>query len=153
MTFSIPHIQEKRVHELLADIDDHKTTIRIHILQKMSLRLFMNVPNLTHSAPLFKECQVMPIQDQVKFRTVTMVYKILHSLTPTYMRELFTYPSEMSTRNTMYSKVNKWYITKQIVCVRRRALRYNGCIEFNKLPSDKQDCKTLASFKYIMQGV
>ncbi len=36
---------------------------RIHILQKISLRLIMNVPNLTHSAPLFKECQVMPIQD------------------------------------------------------------------------------------------
>ncbi len=33
----------------------------------------MNMPNLTHSAPLFKECQVMPNQDQVKFRTVTMV--------------------------------------------------------------------------------
>ncbi len=45
----------------------------IHILQMISVRLIMNVPNLTHSAPLFKECQVMQIQDRVKFRTVTMV--------------------------------------------------------------------------------
>ncbi len=85
----------------------------IHILQKISLRLIMNVPNLTHSAPLFKECQVMPIQDRVKLRTVTMVYKTLHSLTPTYMKELFTYQSEMSTRNSRYSKVNELYIPKQ----------------------------------------
>ncbi len=77
---------------------------RIHILQKISLGLIMNVPNLTHSAPLFKECQVMPIQGLVKFRTVTMVYKTLHSLTPTYTKELFTYQSEMSTRNIRYSK-------------------------------------------------
>ncbi len=80
---------------------------RIHILQKISLRLIINVPNLTHSAPLFKECQIMPIQDYVKIRTVTMVYKTLHSLTPTYMRELITYQSEMSTRNIMYSRANK----------------------------------------------
>ncbi len=62
----------------------------IYILQKISLRLIMNVPNLTHSVPLFKECQVMPIQDWVKFRTVTMVYKTLHSLTPTDMKDLLT---------------------------------------------------------------
>ncbi len=118
----------------------------------------MNIPNLTHSAPLFKECQVMPIHDRVKFRTVTMVFKTLHSLTPTYMKELFTYQSGMSTRNTRYSKANKLYVPKQNLCVSRRALRYNGCIKFNKLPSDIQDCKTLASFKckafkYIMWRV
>ncbi len=102
----------------------------------------MKVPNLTHSAPLFKECQVMIIQDQVKFRNVTMVYKTLHylthtyDLTSTYVKELFTYQSEMYTRNTWYSKANKLYVPKQILCVSRRALRYNGCIEFSKLPSD-----------------
>ncbi len=74
-----------------------------------------------------------------------MVYKTLHSLTPTYMKELFTYQSEMFTRNTRYSKANKLYVPKQKLCV-------------NKLPSDIQDCKTLASFKcnafkYIMQSV
>ncbi len=83
----------------------------------------------------------------------------LDSLTLTYMKEFFTHQSEMSTRNTRYSKVNKLYVPKQNLCVSRRALyRYNGCIEFNKLPSDIQDCKTLASFKckafkYIMQSV
>ncbi len=82
----------------------------------------MNVPNLTHSAPLFKECHVMPIQDWVKFRTVTMVYKTLHSLTPTYMKEFFTDQSDMSTRNTRYSKVNKLYVPKQNVCVRAEEL-------------------------------
>ncbi len=101
----------------------------IHILQKISLRLILNMPNLTHSAPLFKECQVIPIKDRVKFRTVTMVYKTLHSLTPTYMKELFTYQSEMSTRNTKYSNVNKLYVPNQNLCVSRRALRCNGCID------------------------
>ncbi len=64
----------------------------------------MNLPNLTHYASLFKECQIMPFQDRVKFRTVTMMYKTLHSLTPTYMKERFTYQFVMSTRNNRYSK-------------------------------------------------
>ncbi len=64
-------------------------SLSVSILQKISLRLIINMPNLTHSAPFFKECQVMPIQDRIKFRTVTMVYKTLHSLTPTYMKEVF----------------------------------------------------------------
>ncbi len=63
------------------------------------------------------------------------------------MKELFTYQSEMSTRNTKNSKANKLCVFKQTLCVSRRALRYNGCIEINKLPSDIQDCKTLVSFK------
>ncbi len=83
--------------------------------------------------------------------------KTLHSLTPTYMKELFTYQSEIPTRNTRYSKANKLYVPKQNLYVSKKALRYNGCIEF-KLPSDIQDCKTLASFKckafkYIMQSL
>ncbi len=74
------------------------------------------------------------------------------------MKELVIYQSEMSTRNTKYSKANKLYVPKQNFCVNRRALRYNGCIEFNKLPSDIQDCKTIAyfkckAFKYITQSV
>ncbi len=118
----------------------------------------MNELNLTHSAPLFKECQVMPIKDQVKFRTVIMVYKTLHSLTPIYMKELFTYQSEMSTRNTRYSKANILYVPKQNLCVSWQCVRYNGCIEFNKLPSDIQHCIMLTSFKfkafkYIMQSI
>ncbi len=86
---------------------------RIHILHKISLKLIMNMPNLTHSPPLFKECQVIPMQDRVKFRSVTMMYKTLDSLTSTYMKERFTYQSEISTRNTRYSKANKLYVSKQ----------------------------------------
>ncbi len=75
----------------------------------------MNMPNLTHSALHFKECQVMPIQDHVKFRTVKMVCNTLHSLTPIYTKELLTYQSEMCTRNTRYSKANKLYVPKALL--------------------------------------
>ncbi len=49
----------------------------------------MNVPKLTHSAPLFNECEIMTIQNRVKFRTATLVYKSLNGLTPIYMANMF----------------------------------------------------------------
>ncbi len=55
---------------------------RIFTLQKMALRIIMNVPKLTHSVPLFNECEIMTIQNRVKFRTATLVYKSLNGLTP-----------------------------------------------------------------------
>ncbi len=60
---------------------DQSTLVpRIHIRQKMFLRIIMDVPNFTYSVPLFDQCGVMPIQTIVKFRTVTMVYKTLKGL-------------------------------------------------------------------------
>ncbi len=51
--------------------------------------MIMDVPKLTHSATLFDQCGVMPLQTRVKFRTVTMVYNTLHDLAPPYMSNMF----------------------------------------------------------------
>ncbi len=59
---------------------------RIHILQKIVQRLIINIANLTHSSPLFHQCEVMPIQN--KFQTVTTVYKSRNGLTPDYMKNI-----------------------------------------------------------------
>ncbi len=47
----------------------------------MALRIIMNVPTLAHSAPLFNDCEIITIQNRVKFRTVTLVYESLNGLT------------------------------------------------------------------------
>ncbi len=90
---------------------------RIHILQKMVRRLIMNVPNLTHSAPLFHQCEVIPIQNRVKFRTVTTVYKSLNGLIPDYMKNIFEKVSNITTRSTRLSTTNSLYIPKCNLCI------------------------------------
>ena len=114
----------------------------------MALRLIMNVPNLTHSAPLFKECQIMPIHQRAQYRTATMVFKIIHGLTPSYMSELVKCMNNVSTRTTRYSQANKLYVPNRKLCVSRRALRYNGATLYNSLDRKIQDCTTLNAFKY-----
>ncbi len=46
----------------------------------MALKIIMNVPKLTHSAPLFNECEIMTIQNRAKFRTANLVYKCSRKL-------------------------------------------------------------------------
>ncbi len=121
---------------------------RIHILQKMVLRLIMNVPNLTHSAPLFHQCAVMPIQNRVKCRTVTTVYKSLNGLTPDYMKNMFEKVSNITTRSTRLSTTNSLYIPKRNLCVSRRAVRYSGATLYKTLDSSTQSCSSLSSFKH-----
>ncbi len=95
---------------------------RIFTLQKMALRIIMNVSKLTHSAPLFNECEIMSIQNRVKFRTATLVYKSLNGLTPIYMANMFQKVANLSTRNTRSSQSNKLYVPRRGVCVSRRSL-------------------------------
>ena len=121
---------------------------RIHILQKMALRIIMDVPKLTHTAPLFDQCGVMPIQSRVKFRTVIMVFKTLKGLNPSYMSDMFKSVSDVSSRITRSSQSKNLYVPRKKLCVSRRSLRYSGAVLYNALGSTIQDCQSLASFKY-----
>ncbi len=121
---------------------------RIHILQKMALRLIMDVPRLTHSASLFQKCGVMPIQNRVKFRSVTFVYKCLNGLTPDYMKDMFQKVSDVSQRTTRSSVNNQLYIPNRHLCVSRRALSYSGATLYNMLNDDIKSSVSLASFKH-----
>lgn len=120
---------------------------RLHILQKMALRVIMDKPKLTHSAPLFKQCNVMVIQDRVKFRCTTLVHKALHKLTPTYMSDMFQYVSEVSSRTTRSSQSNMLYVPKRKLCASRRSLGYNGAKLYNTLDEDTRSIKKLSEFK------
>ncbi len=108
----------------------------------------MNVPKLTHYAPLFHQCGVMPIQNRVKFRTLNTVYKSLNGLTPDYMKNMFETVSNITTRSTHLSTPNSLYIPKRNLCVSWRALHYSGGTLYNTLHSSTQSCSFLSSFKH-----
>ncbi len=108
----------------------------------------MDVPKLTHSAPLFDQCGVMPIQTHVKFRTVTMVYKTLHDLAPPYMSNMFQNVKQVSSRATQSSQSNQLYVPRRDLCVSRRSLRYSGAVLYNTLDSNIKESQSLASFKH-----
>ncbi len=79
---------------------------RVFTLQKMALRIIMNVPKLTHSVRLFNECESMTIKNRIKFRTATLDYNSLNSLTTIYMANIFQKVANVSTRNTSVSRIS-----------------------------------------------
>ncbi len=121
LTFYKTHIQPHLDYcNTISGLSTHVS--RIFTLQKMALRIIMNVPKLTHSAPLFNECDIMTIQNRVKFRTATLVYKSLNGLTPIYMANMFQKVANVSTRNTRSSQSNGLYVPRRDLCVSRRSL-------------------------------
>lgn len=120
---------------------------RLQTLQKMAVRVIMDVPRLTHSAPLFSECKIMPFQNRVKFRSVTLVKKSLLKLTPSYMTSMFQYVSDVSVKVTRSSQSDLLYVPRCDLCVSRRTLRYNGAKLYNTLDKTNHECKALGEFK------
>ncbi len=104
----------------------------------------MNVPKLTHSVPLFNECEIMTIQN----RTSTLVYKSLNGFTTIYMANMLQKVANVSTRNTKSNQSNRLYVPNKDLCVSRRSLWYNGAILYNTLNSKIQECDSLGAFKY-----
>ncbi len=90
----------------------------------------------------------MTIQNRVKFRTATLVYKSLNGLTPIYMANMFQKVANVSTRNTRSSQSNRLYVLRKDLCVSRRSIQYNGAILYNTLNSKIQECDSLGAFKY-----
>ncbi len=100
------------------------------------------------SATRFHQCGVMPIQNRVKFRTVTTVYKSRNGLTHDCRKTTFESVSNISTRSPRLSTTNSLYIPKRNLCVSQRALHYSGATLHNTLNSSTQSCSSLSSFKH-----
>ncbi len=81
----------------------------IHLFQKMAQKLVMNVPKLTHSAPLFHQSKVKVIKNRVTFRTI---YNSLNELTPDYMKKMFEKVSNISARSTCLTTTINLYVPK-----------------------------------------
>ncbi len=91
---------------------------------------------------------VIRIQNQVKFRIVTSVYKSLNGLTPDYMKDIFERVTDVSVRSTRLSAINNLYVPNRKLCVSRRALRYSSTNVYNSLDYITQSSQTLASIKH-----
>ncbi len=81
------------------------------LAQKRAARVILNIKDIYHpSKDMFKQLNWMTVQDRINFRKVSMVYKSLNGLAPTYMRQMFKLVSESHTRSTRASAQNDLYI-------------------------------------------
>ena len=61
------------------------------ILQKMAVRLILDVDYTVPSTELFKILRWLPIDKNVQFRQASLVYKALNDMTPSYMTDNYVH--------------------------------------------------------------
>ena len=111
----------------------------------------MDKTKLEHSEPLFRQCSLLTIQDRIKLRTGTMVYKSIHNQTPSYLTEFFTEKSTVSCRVTRSSdNTDELYVPNFKLTVTRKTLRYNGAKYYNSLDNSIKSAKSAKSFKTML---
>ena len=120
--------------------------MRLLKLQKMALRIIYDKPKMSASKPLFKESGLLPIQERVKLRTVTMVYKSVNNTAPQYISDMFKIKSAHQTRVTRSSTRQDLCIPKAKLTLTRKALPYSGATLYNKLPLNVRGAMTLKDF-------
>ena len=103
-------------------------------LQKKAIRTICNSKYNSHTEPLFKDLQLLKVQDLLKLNEFKFYYKLKNELLPSYMRQMFTQISEIhqypTRMNTLLSipKVNHSYAM--------HCIRYSLPHSIQEIPSD-----------------
>ena len=113
----------------------------------MVMRIIYDKSKWSSVGPLFKMSFILPIQERVKFRELTMVYKALNNQLPQYISDMFTLKS-MRTHKVTRSSVRQDLITpKANLCMTRKSLAYSGAVSYNNLPKEIRQSTSLNVFK------
>ena len=77
-------------------------------IQKKAARLILEAPPLTPSKQMFQQLKLLPSNEIVKFKQVSLVYKAVNGNAPQYIQTMFTYikdHSNYSLRSSAYKKI------------------------------------------------
>ena len=73
---------------------------RLEKLRKQAARIFLDCPYMTPSKDMFSELRWLPLNDWVKYRKATMIYKAINDNVPDYISAMFSYVSDVHKRTT-----------------------------------------------------
>jgi len=76
-------------NSLLAALPDREFQ-KLQKLQNAAARLVTRSRRSEHITPVLKELHWLPVTQRVKYKVLLLIYKTLHGLAPTYLRELIT---------------------------------------------------------------
>ncbi|KAI8485850.1 hypothetical protein Bbelb_364020 [Branchiostoma belcheri] len=124
---------------------------KIQRMQNRAGKLILKAPYRTPSIEVLTRLGWKDIKATHKHYEIMLVYKAINNKLPHYMRQMFAYCSEQSTRSTRQSTSNKLVVPKPHLETFRRSLAYRGPTAWNSLPVDIRTAPTLASFKRLLK--
>ncbi len=114
-------------------------------LQKRAARMIYD-DYVSPSAELFVKLKWLPLANRFNHNKAVLVYKCLHDLVPPYMRNIFTYQSNVrySLRSEAHSDL---VVPKPRIEMYRQSFSYSGAKIWNSLPASIRQSDSLAKFK------
>ena len=119
---------------------------RLLKLQKRAARIILDMPPDAPSMPLFQQLGWLTIYERLEYNKAIVLYKSTHGLTPTYISDLFEFPSSERYSARSVSN-NDMLIKRHNTKIFEKSLQYGGPRLWNSLPTSIRNARSLESFK------
>ena len=118
---------------------------KIRMLQKKAVRIINNSDYLAHSEPLFKQNNLLKIEDIYKLQLGLLMYKLSREALPNSISILFQRNIEIHNHNTRNS--NDYFMHEARTNTRKFTIKYSGPLFWNSIPEHIQNSTSENQFK------
>ena len=119
----------------------------LHKLQKRAARIILDKHYLEHSTPLFKKLNWIPLPLRFKYRTATLMFKVVNNSAPNYLMKLFKPVKHIQKRASRSTNLNNFYLPFPRIECFKSSFAYKAAKIWNDLPKDIKDTNVLENFK------
>ncbi|MCG8430354.1 MAG: reverse transcriptase family protein, partial [Candidatus Omnitrophica bacterium] len=123
-----------------------KTIALLQRVQNSAARLITRTRKYDHISPVLRELHWLPIPSRIQYKILLSVYKALHDLGPTYLKDLL---HELPHTRTTRASTSANMLLRKRTKTRYGDRSFSGCAPYlwNDLPSSLREQDNLNSFK------
>ena len=99
--------------------------------QKRALRCVFNLPRCSHTGPIFKKHNILPLSDIYRLQILLFVYKFKMSILPSVFTNFFTKTHDIHSYSTR--QVDNFYPPRFKYDTTKSTVKYIGCVFWNSL--------------------
>ena len=131
---------------LLYGVDDYLLR-RLQKVQNAAAKVIVRKRKHDHVTPILQALHWLPIKQRVIFKIALLVFKCMHDLGPSYLKELLIPSiSKRSLRSTT-ANVPSLVIPRVKLKYGERSFSYSGPFIWNNLPIEVRSANTVTAFK------
>lgn len=120
---------------------------RLQILQNKAMRVILGCRRDTSIKSMLTTLNWFNVKKYFFCQTMIFIYKIINNLLPNYLKIKLTPVSNTHNINTRNATSCNFYVNRTQKSSSSKSLFFKGVIEFNSLPREIKDCRSLNIFK------
>ena len=119
----------------------------LEILQKRIVRIICNADRLASTSSLFKQLNLLKLQDINILQIAQFMYNYHHCLLPTVFNDYFVLNSNVHEHNTRSSAKNKYHLPSIKTNIRKFSIKFSGPTTWNNISNHIISAASLAILK------